>query len=102
MTDPSITDARPGEMAPLRTPQTTALGFEHLSAENGLAAVRAPFRDDLVGDPASEVIAGGVITTLLDHACGLAVSLAMKGDGPAQADAPQMGGMATLDIRIDY
>ena len=37
-------------------------------------------------------LAGGVITTLLDHVCGLAVNGARATDGP----------IATLDLRIDY
>ena len=102
MTDPSLTPAEFGDQMVRRTPQTLALGFEYVSAENGLAAVRAPFRDDLVGDPASQVIAGGVITTLLDHTCGLAISLARKAGAAGETDPSQMGSMATLDFRIDY
>jgi uncharacterized protein (TIGR00369 family) len=50
------------------------------------------WRKDLVGDPATGVLAGGVITSLLDHVCGLAVS--------ARLGRPHA--IATLDLRIDY
>jgi uncharacterized protein (TIGR00369 family) len=42
-------------------------------------------------------MAGGVITTLLDHVCGLAAS--SLGMDPGSAVQP---GVATLDLRIDY
>jgi len=38
------------------------------------------------------VVFGGVITTLLDHACGLSVMCSLK----------EAVGIATLDLRIDY
>jgi uncharacterized protein (TIGR00369 family) len=55
--------------------------------------MEVPWREDLVGDPDTGVIAGGVVTSLLDHTCGLAISAAAQG---------QMFGTATLDLRIDY
>jgi uncharacterized protein (TIGR00369 family) len=46
----------------------------------------------LVGNAETEVIAGGVVTAILDHVCGLAVLAALT----------QPGFVATLDLRIDY
>lgn len=74
----------------LETPQAVALGIELVSIEAGVGMMKVRYRDDLVGDPQTGVLAGGVITTLLDHVCGLAVSGANG------------GGSATLDLRIDY
>lgn len=74
------------------SPHARALGFEFVSAEKSVATLRLPFRDDLVGDPDSGVIAGGAVTALLDHVCGHAVMTAL--------DA--MTSIATLDLRIDY
>jgi uncharacterized protein (TIGR00369 family) len=51
-----------------------------------------PYRADLVGDPETGVIASGVITTLLDHCCGLSIKSAKMDALPT----------ATLDLRIDY
>jgi acyl-coenzyme A thioesterase PaaI-like protein len=64
--------------------------------------MRAPFRADLVGDPADGGLAGGVITTLLDQTCGMAVSFAMRARHPSGEMTTRMGSMATLDFRIDY
>ena len=56
------------------------------------AVLKVPYREDLVGDPDTRVIAGGVVTTLLDHTCGYAVFVALKEPIP----------IVTLDLRIDY
>jgi len=69
-----------------------ALGGELLEFEAGRGRIRLPFQDHLVGDPATGVIHGGVLTALLDQACGMAIGSALR--SPAA--------MATLDLRIDY
>jgi uncharacterized protein (TIGR00369 family) len=80
------------------TPQAAALQFRLVSVDATGAAMAVPWREDLVGDPETGVMAGGVITTLLDHVCGLSVSCAV-----IAADGGFMEfGMATLDLRIDY
>ncbi|HEX3699111.1 MAG TPA: PaaI family thioesterase [Phenylobacterium sp.] len=82
-----------GQHMATTVPQAAALGFRFLSAGDGRGSIEVPWREDLVGDPDSGVIAGGVVTSLLDHTCGLAISAA----APAQPFAT-----ATLDLRIDY
>ena len=74
-------------------PHALALGMTLLSVEAGRGVMSVPWRADLVSDLRVGVIAGGVVTALLDHCAGLAVSTA--GDGMAF-------GTATLDLRIDY
>ena len=73
-----------------RTPQTEALGFQFVSISDARGTIQVPWRADLVGDPETGVIASGVVTTLLDHVCGLSIR--------AAAAVPQ----GTLDLRIDY
>jgi uncharacterized protein (TIGR00369 family) len=73
-------------------PHARALNLGVLSAEGGVAALTAPYDDRLVGDPATGVIHGGVVTTLLDTCCGVAVLTC----------APDLRSTATLDLRIDY
>jgi uncharacterized protein (TIGR00369 family) len=74
-------------------PQAAALGFRLVSVEPGRGSIEAPWREDLVGDPDTQVIAGGVVTSLLDHTCGLAI---------ASAAGTEPFSTATLDLRIDY
>ena len=74
-------------------PQAASLGFRLVSVEVGRASLRVPWREDLVGDPDTQVIAGGVVTSLLDHTCGLAM---------ASAAGTEAFSTATLDLRIDY
>ncbi len=74
------------------SPQARALGFETVSLEKAVAVVKVPYREELVGDPDTGVIAGGVVTTLLDHCCGQATHAALE----------EFKYIATLDLRIDY
>jgi uncharacterized protein (TIGR00369 family) len=80
------------EMMAVGAPQAAALGFRLVSVEPFKGRLAVPWREDLVGDPDTGVIAGGVVTTLLDHVCGLSI---MSGAGERLPTA-------TLDLRIDY
>jgi len=73
-------------------PQAAALGFQLVSIGESRGAIHVPWREDLVGDPDTQVIASGVVTSLLDHCCGLAITAAREQRQPT----------ATLDLRIDY
>jgi len=73
-------------------PQARALGIKLQSHGGGRACLSLPYRADLVGNPDTGVIAGGVITTLLDHCSGQAVHSALD----------SLTSIATLDLRIDY
>lgn len=82
-----------GEHMATTVPQAAALGFRFVSAGDGRGSIEVPWREELVGDPDTQVIAGGVVTSLLDHTCGLAV---------ASAANTFPFSTATLDLRIDY
>ncbi|RZJ18855.1 MAG: PaaI family thioesterase [Brevundimonas sp.] len=71
---------------------THALGFAYEGLEGDRVRIRVPYRADLVGDPDTGVLAGGLVSTLLDHVGGLAVWVALGGFKP----------VATLDLRVDY
>ncbi len=73
-------------------PHCRRLGMEVVEIAARRARVRLPYRDDLVGDPVRGVVFGGVITTLLDHAGGLAVFCSLA----------ELKAIATLNLRIDY
>ena len=73
-------------------PHGQALGIELVSCDPALGrcVLRQPWREELVGDPASGVVHGGVITALLDTlSAGCVIARGIR---------PQ----ATLDLRIDY
>lgn len=74
------------------TPHAHAIGMELVDVSPGRGVMKLAWREDLVGDAATGVLAGGVVTALLDHVCGLAVVAALT-------DRAQP---ATIDLRIDY
>ena len=76
----------------LQSPQCASLNLQLVSVGPARVAVRLPWREELAGDPDTGVIAGGAVTTLLDHVCGLAVG-ATSSEGTRSS---------TLDLRIDY
>ena len=55
-----------------------ALGGEILEFENGRGRMRLPFANHLVGNPETGVVHGGVITAMLDQACGMAIGSALR------------------------
>ena len=75
-------------------PFNAALGLRALDFDQaaGTATLVLPYRADLVGNPATGVLHGGVVTSLVDAACGLAVLLRLA----------RVTRIATLDLRIDY
>lgn len=73
-------------------PHNRALGMELLDLDERGARNRLPWAPHLVGDPDTDVIHGGVITSLVDACCGAAVFQAL----------PEPKPIATLDLRIDY
>ena len=90
MSDPFLTTLLP-QLAS-GAAHTHALGFQYEGLEGDRVRLRLPYRDDLVGDPETGVLAGGLVTTLLDHVGGLAVWVGLKTYQP----------IATLDLRVDY
>ncbi|APE30015.1 hypothetical protein BOX17_03020 [Halomonas aestuarii] len=73
-------------------PHTRELGLEVLEVTPEATTMRLPWSDDLLGDAARGLVHGGVLTMLLDTACGSAVLPAL----PAPEVCP------TLDLRIDH
>ena len=90
MSSPFLTDVLPRLAA--GAAHTHALGFGFEALEGDAVVMRAPYDPTRVGDPDTGVLAGGLVTTLLDHVGGLAVWVALEGFQP----------IATLDLRVDY
>ncbi len=82
-----------GEGEPITgIPFSREIGMRLHQAEDGVAVVSVPYDERLIGDPETGVLHGGVITALLDTACGWAV----------MASPTPLRSTATLDLRIDY
>lgn len=73
-------------------PHARAVGLDIVSVQKNECRLCIPYDEKLIGNPDTRVIHGGVITTLLDNACGVAVQLSL----------PERQSIATLDLRIDY
>ena len=74
------------------TPYMKAIGATLDRVDTDGVTMRLPWREDLIGDAESRVIASGVVTALLDNGCGMAVWEKINEFKP----------VATLDLRIDY
>jgi uncharacterized protein (TIGR00369 family) len=73
-------------------PFSREIGMRIHSAGDSVAVLSVPYDDRLVGDPQTGIMHGGVISALLDTACGSAV----------MAAPVRLRSTATLDLRIDY
>lgn len=74
------------------TPHAKRLGMQVVETGPRYSIVTLPYAAELVGDPGRGVVFGGVITTLLDQASGLAIACSMDALRP----------IATVDLRVDY
>ena len=73
-------------------PHNKALGLKVIGAGRGFASMQLDWREELVGNPETGVLAGGPLTAMLDGCCGMSVATMLKAPEP----------FATLDLRIDY
>ena len=92
MTTPDLAEPASLREWMARIPHQRAIGFELVEMGADFAVGRIPYHASLVGNPASGVVHGGIVTTLLDTVGGMA-ALARQGEFLV---------MATLDLRIDY
>ncbi|MBY8975054.1 PaaI family thioesterase [Rhodobacteraceae bacterium NNCM2] len=73
-------------------PHSAEIGMLIHYADSGQAILSVPWSEELVGDPETGVMHGGVVTVLLDTSCGTAVMSVKE----------KVRTTATLDLRIDY
>jgi uncharacterized protein (TIGR00369 family) len=68
------------------------LGMQIKEANPDNLTIELPYNEQHVGNPSTGVIHGGVLTTLMDTACGTMVINAL----------PEFELCPTLDLRVDY
>ena len=73
-------------------PFSRELGLEVRIAKPDWCVISVPYQERLIGNPATGVLHGGVITALIDSCFGLAVFVRLN----------QLRAMVTLDLRIDH
>lgn len=73
-------------------PHNKAIGIEVLRIRVGEVWTKIEWDPKLVGNPATGVLHGGVVSTMMDASCGLAI----------MSRIGRPSGIATLDLRIDY
>ncbi|MFN4312519.1 MAG: PaaI family thioesterase [Ferrovibrio sp.] len=86
--DPKVVEA----MINAGIPHCAALGVKVIAVSRKAVTLALPYNPDLVGDPVHGVLHGGVVTSLVDTVCGMAVFTALA----------KLQAIATLDLRIDY
>lgn len=73
-------------------PHCRDLGMRVIELRHGVGFLSVDYDEKMIGNPKTGHVHGGVITSVLDTICGLAVMSAV----------PRTTGVATLDLRIDY
>jgi len=73
-------------------PHCRELGLKIVTLEPRRAVISLEYSERLIGNPQTGVIHGGVVSTVIDTAAGLA----------AAASVPAETAVATLDLRLDY
>ncbi len=72
--------------------QCRELGITTIAAAPSELILELPYQEKIVGNPQTQVIHGGAITTLMDTTCGTCVICAL----------PDFELCPTLDLRVDY
>jgi uncharacterized protein (TIGR00369 family) len=83
-------------------PHSRAIGMRMVESGDGRSLMCVPYDRKLVGNPATGVLHGGVITSVLDSASGAAVGSALATRHEAGTAPGGWRPIATLDLRIDY
>ena len=75
-----------------RTGHGAALGFQLTKVGRGEVEMTFPYKEEVIGNPVTGVVHGGVIVSLLDTCCGSAAITTLT----SAAVTP------TMDLRLDY
>ena len=80
------------KLAMERTGHGAALGLKLTRVERGSVEITFPYKQEVIGNPITRIVHGGVIVSLLDTCCGCA-AISVSGFSTV---AP------TMDLRLDY
>lgn len=82
-------------------PFNRVLGLKVLDFDPKAPRVGFEMRPELIGNPARQILHGGVISAVLDVAAGFAIHVALleRREPGARIEFPNMG---TVDLRVDY
>ena len=75
-----------------RTGHGAALGFQLTKVGRGEVEMTFPYKEEVIGNPVTGVVHGGIIVSLLDTCCGCAAITMLT----SAAITP------TMDLRLDY
>ncbi|MFA6310457.1 MAG: thioesterase family protein [Sterolibacterium sp.] len=90
-----------------RVPFNKALAMKIVSMDPAAPVIRIDMRSDLVGNFMRGILHGGVISAVLDVACGLGAMLSViekhiaHGE-PLEAQIGRFSRIGTIDLRVDY
>ncbi len=83
------------EFAPIMvegTPHAKKMGIKFIAVDKGKCTLSVPYSQKCIGNPKTRVVHGGIITTVLDQAMGLA----------AISGYDTLTSVATLNLSLDY
>lgn len=90
-----------------RVPFNKALAMKIVSLDPAAPVIRIDMRPDLVGNFMRGILHGGVISAVLDVACGLGAMLSViekhiaQGE-PLEAQIGRFSRIGTIDLRVDF
>ena len=85
-----------------KVPFNRVLGLKVVSTDPAAPRVRFDMRPELIGNPARQILHGGVIAAALDVVAGFAIHVALIEKQRAAAEEIHFPNIGTVDLRVDY
>jgi len=85
-----------------KVPFNRLLGLKVVSTDPAAPRVRFDMRPELIGNPARQVLHGGVIASVLDVVAGFAIHIALVEKQREAAEEIRFPNIGTVDLRVDY
>ena len=78
------------------------LGLKVESFDREAPRLRFDMRPELIGNPSTKILHGGVISATLDVTGGLAIMMKLLHGAPQNMGPGDFPNMGTIDLRVDY